>query len=356
MLSIILPTYNEKDSIIRTIESIKKVIPKNQKYEIIVADDNSPDKTWDLVNKTYSKSKNIYSIRRMKNRGLAPAVIEGFENAKGDYLAVMDADGQHDEKILPLMIKAIKKNDLVIGSRFVKGGSVEGWSKKRLAGSKAAAALAKPLLKNKVNDPMSGFFMLTKELFNKVKPKLDGMGYKILLDILFQTKKIKIEEIGFKFRIRDAGESKISSKVIIEYLLMLLKQAYRTNKRLLKFLIVGTSGVLVNLGIYTLLTRLLNSPELLSLAIAIEISIITNFILNNYWTWNHIKSKSSFFTKLLKFNLTSLVGAGINMGIFHLLYSILNMHDIISNLIGIMTATAFNFIINNIWTFKNDKK
>lgn len=234
MLSIVLPTYNEKENIIKTIKKIRKVIPNYQNYEILIMDDNSPDLTWKIVNEYYKKNQNIRAIRRMSNRGLSPAIIEGFSKAKGNIFLVMDADGQHDETIIPKMIESIKNNDLVIGSRFIKGGSVEGWSKFRIFESKFAAMLAKPILNKKIKDPMSGFFMLKKELFNKVKSKLYGKGYKILLDIAFNSDDSKIKEVPFKFKIREIGESKLGAKVIIEYLMMLIKYFLKKCNKCLK--------------------------------------------------------------------------------------------------------------------------
>jgi len=226
-LSIILPTYNEKENIIETITKIQKEIAKTQDYEILVMDDNSPDLTWKIVNEYYKKNQNIKSIRRMTKRGLSPAIIEGFSKAKGNIFLVMDADGQHDEKIIPKMLENIKNNDIVVGSRFIKGGSVEGWSKFRIFESKFAAMLAKPILSKKIKDPMSGFFMLKKDFFEKVKHNLYGKGYKILLDIVFNSNNSKIKEVPFKFKIRKKGESKLGAKVIIEYLIMLIKYFLR---------------------------------------------------------------------------------------------------------------------------------
>jgi len=354
MLSIIIPTYNEKESILKTIEKIIKAIPKNQKYEIIVSDDNSFDKTWEIVKKysIKSKNKNIKTLRRMSNKGLTPAVIDGYKLAKGNYFLVIDADGQHDEKIIPNMLKEIKNNDIVIGSRYIKGGGIKDWSKTRLFISKFASLLAKPILKHKIKDPMSGYFIIKKEVFEKIKYKLNSKGYKILLEIVFNSEKIKIKEIPYTFQKREVGESKLSSKVILEYLQLLIKYGIQRYNLFLKFCIVGLIGTIINEGILYILTSKLNLVYFYSGAIAIETSIITNFLINNYWTWKSRETNQSFFKKLLKYNMVSIIALIINLGVLISFTEILKINYLISNLIGIILATGINFSINNKWTFK----
>lgn len=354
MFSIILPTYNERESILTTISNIKKAIKSKEKYEIIVVDDNSPDKTWQLVDKTFKYDKSVYCIRRINKKGLSSAIIDGFIQAKGEYVFVTDADGQHDETKFDEMFKKIKKNDLVIGTRFRKGGSVAGWSKTRIFTSKFAAMLAKPFLSKEITDPMSGFFGIKKSVFIKYKDKLDGKGYKILLDILFQNKKFKTAEVAYHFKTRQAGESKLSTKVIIEYILMLVKHAIKTNIQFIPFCIVGFSGVLVNTGLLYFLTEKLGIYYLLSSIVAIETSIITNFILNNFWTWRKRKFKNGFLSRFLMFNLVSIIALIINVSVLFVLTESFNIWYIYSNLIGIVSALLVNYIVNDRWTF-NEK-
>lgn len=351
MLSIIIPTYNERETILSTIKSVLKVIPKNTLFEIIIVDDDSPDKTWDLVNKKFSKKNNIYALRRTKSiKGLSPSVINGFNHAKGDYFLVMDADGQHDQTKIPEMLKHIKNNDIVLGSRFVPGGSVKGWSKKRIFISKIAALMAKPLLYSEVSDPMSGFFMIQKKTFDKVKNKINPQGYKIMLDILFALPKATIHEVAYHFGIRKRGESKLGSKVIVNYILMLIKQIIKKYNKFIKFCFVGASGVVINLGLLYILTEFASWYYLVSSAFAIEVSIISNFLLNNWWTWK--KKKKGFISRFFKFNLVSLIALVMNMSILFFFTEIIGLWYILSNLIGIAIATIVNFSLNDRWTFK----
>lgn len=351
MISIVIPTYNEREAIISTIEKIRKVLGKKYEYEIIVTDDDSPDKTWELVAKKYKNVSQVRSIRRLNGKhGLAPSVIEAFEKAKGDAFIVTDADAQHDLTKIPDLIEKSKKADIVIGSRFIPGGSVQGWSKKRIFISKTAALMSRPLLSQKVSDPMSGFFLIKKSLFNKIKNKINPEGYKILLEFLFAAPKAKIAEVAYKFGLREQGESKLGNKVIVEYIKMLIRQGWKKYGKFIRFCIVGGSGVIVNVGLLYLLTEFAGLYYLISSAIAIETSIITNFILNNYWTW---KSKhKGFFGRLVKFNIVSLAALVINMGILFFLTEVAGIWYILSNLIGIAVATIVNFWFNDKWTFK----
>ncbi len=353
MLSIIIPTLNEKDTILTTIKEIKKNI-KGITHEILVIDDNSPDKTWEVVNK--AKIQNTKSIRRLRGKSLSSAVMLGFERAKYKNLLVMDADGQHDPKIIKEMLKEIPKNDFVTGSRFIKGGSVEGWPKKRILMSKTAAMLAKPILNTKVKDPMSGFFMTNKKIFKEVKPRLSGKGYKIFLEMIFEyeqkRKKAKIAEVPYTFRTRKKGESKLGFNVLKAYGLMLLKFAIKKYKKIIKFLIVGLLGVIVNTGILWILTELAGVHYLISGIIATQTAIIHNFLLNNSWTWNGKNKKHSYLKRLISFNTVSLIGLGITVSTLWFLTDIIGIYYIISNLIGIALATTWNFIANDKITFK----
>lgn len=219
IISIVIPTYNEKENIIALLDKICKVC-KDIQFEIIVVDDNSPDKTWELVKKY--KDKRVKLLKREGKLGLASAVIDGFNAAKGDIFVVADADFSHDYDIIPEMIKAVEQgNEFAVGSRFIKGGGIKGWPIKRIIVSKVATLMAKILLKVKVKDPMSGFFAIRKDVFEKVKDKLNPKGYKILLELLARTKSNKVKEIPYVFKDRIKGKSKLSSKIISEYIKMI---------------------------------------------------------------------------------------------------------------------------------------
>jgi len=214
MISIIIPTYNEAGSIRRLLEEIKKSLRKKS-YEVIVVDDNSPDHTADIA-LSLKKTHHVKVIKRKSKLGLSSAVIDGLKIAKGNIIGVMDADFSHPPGLIQRLVQTIEKQDfdLVIGSRKIKGGSVEVWPFHRRLMSRFASALAIPL--TKVKDPMSGFFFFKKEIIKDVK--LKPLGYKILLEILVKGRQKKIKEIPYMFRNRTFGKSKIGSKVYLDYL------------------------------------------------------------------------------------------------------------------------------------------
>jgi len=249
MISIIIPTYNERENLEELFKRISRAL-EDRDFEIIIVDDDSPDKTWEkaeILGKIYP----VRVIRRTKEKGLSSAVIRGFEEANGDIIVVMDADLQHPPEVIPKLIEAIEHGaDISIASRYVKGGKVENWYWWRKIISKGAimvGRVALPKIRN-IKDPVSGFFALKKGVI--AKTDLNSVGFKILLEILIKGQYERVVEIPFTFGLRRAGESKLSQKQIINY----LKHIYRLMRwegeidRLIKFSFVGLSGIFVNEG------------------------------------------------------------------------------------------------------------
>ena len=248
-LSIILPTYNERESLPKAIDIISKNLYeyKNQ-FEIIVVDDDSPDKTYQLVKSISEEKPWVHLIHRVQEKGLSSAIVSGFSSANGGFLVVMDADMQHDAAILPDFLKAFKEsNDIVIGSRRVEGGGIENWSFHRRFTSWVAALLAKLILPVKVKDPMSGYFGLRKEVFETIIPSINPRGFKILLEFLAHSKEYKIKEIGYVFRDRQYGRSKFSTKTVLDYLLAIyeLSMGKIIPIRFVRYVLAGLVGILV---------------------------------------------------------------------------------------------------------------
>ena len=214
MISLVIPTYNEAENIKKLIPQVSRILKKD--YEIVIVDDDSPDKTWKIAQGM--KRYNVRVIRRVKERGLATAVIRGFKEARGDIITVMDADMSHPPKVLAKMASAIKNNDIVIASRYVKGGGLD-MSRRRKNFSKIATLLARPL--TSVKDPMTGFFCFRKEVIKDAG--LKPIGFKILLDVLVKGRYKKVKEVPFYFTKRFSGESKLGSRVIFDYIRHLTK-------------------------------------------------------------------------------------------------------------------------------------
>ncbi|MFH1105682.1 MAG: polyprenol monophosphomannose synthase [Candidatus Aenigmatarchaeota archaeon] len=221
MLSLVIPTYNERENVGKLIERLEKIFKKNRIVsEIIVVDDNSPDGTADAVKIFSRKFKNIRLIQRPGKFGLSSAVIDGFKAARGNVLGVMDADFSHPPEKIPEMFNKINAGvDLVVGSRYAKGGRIENWSALRKITSKGATILAMPL--TRISDPVSGFFMLKKSVI--AGRKLSPTGYKIGLEIIVKGKYKSAKEIPFAFANRKSGKSKLNAKEYANYILHLSK-------------------------------------------------------------------------------------------------------------------------------------
>ena len=353
-LSLIVPTYCESQNIATLIERVHQSL-SGYSYELVVVDDNSPDGTSEIAN-SLSQQYPVRVITRRNERGLASAVVEGFKQARGEILGVIDADLQHPPEVVPELLENVRSGaDVVIASRYVEGGGSEGWSASRKIISKGSKLLAQVLLPSArgIKDPLSGFFLLRREVIDGVE--LSPTGYKILLEVLVKGRASEIAEVPYIFRVRERGTSNLTGGEGIRY----LKHLYRLEGlhgliRFIKFCLVGLSGVLVNEGLLWLLTENFELYYLLSAAIAVETAIITNFILNDIWTFRDRRTpgNKSLLGRGLKFNLVSLGGLGINIAILWTFTEVVGINYLISNLIGIAGATLWNFTINTLWTWR----
>ncbi len=324
-------------------------------YELIVVDDNSPDGTSEIAN-GLSKQYPVRVITRIDERGLASAVVEGFKQARGGILGVIDADLQHPPEIVPELLKKVRGGaEVVIASRYVEGGGSEGWSVRRKIVSKGSKLLAQLLLPSirGIKDPLSGFFLLRREVIDGVE--LSPTGYKILLEVLVKGKASKRAEVPYVFRVRERGKSNLSGGEGINYLKHLYCLARLGGPiRFIKFCLVGASGTLVYLGLLTLFTEVLGLFYIISAAISYETSIITNFVLNDIWTFRDRRSPGmgKYLYRGLKFNLVSLVGLGIHMAILWFFTEVVGLFYLLSAIFAIAGAMLWNFFINTLWTWR----
>ncbi|MEI8191310.1 MAG: polyprenol monophosphomannose synthase [candidate division NC10 bacterium] len=228
LLSVVIPTYNEAANIAVLIERLSAAL-RGVPHEIIVADDDSPDRTWEIVEGISAARPEVRLLRRRRDRGLYPAVAEAFASSSGRWLAVMDADLQHDERILPAMLETMRQGrDLVVGSRHAAGGGIEDWNIFRRLLSRIGNSLVAVLLGMSVRDPLSGFFMIDRQAYERIAPKLRPRGFKILMDILgLLGADARVSEIGYVFKPRRAGASKLGAKVAFEFMLALWETAAR---------------------------------------------------------------------------------------------------------------------------------
>jgi len=362
MLSLILPTFNEAENLpvlLPKIEDALIDIP----HEVIIVDDDSPDETWRVAQELSAHRSDVHVIRRIGRRGLSSAVVEGFLAAKGGILAVMDADLQHDLALLPQLYRTVQSGvNIAIGSRYIEGGSVGEWDERRYALSRIATNLARRLCKVEVRDPMSGFFALDRRTFEATLPRLNPKGFKILLDFLVHVPKgTTAKEIPFTFGTRIHGESKLSRRVQIEFLEYLYDVTFGKYIPLtfVKYCIVGTLGIVVHVSMYELLSSIFRDASGLSLygfslsvIGAIETAIIFNFLLNNVWTFAHIKLKGfKMLQGFITFNLACAVGALANYATSAFLFS-QGITDLLAVILGAFVGVFWNYTINRLMTWR----
>jgi dolichol-phosphate mannosyltransferase len=341
-ISIILPTYNEAENIKRIVREIIKVCEKNFKnFEILVVDDNSPDGTAKEAKKIKNEKVKVF-VRN--ERGLATAIKFGIEKAKYNIVCVMDADGQHPPKYIPLLYKKLVKSnaDIVIASRFLRESKTY-YSKIRKIMSLLGNFFISILFpKIKSSDPLSGFFILKKSSINL--KKINGIGFKFLLELLAKQE-LKIEEIPFEFKKRERGKSKLNFKEILNFISLLFHLLKETKeiKRIILFSIIGLSGVFINELFLWLLSFLINYK--ISSIIAIESSIIWNFFLNDFLTFKDLKGEK-FIKRFIKVHVARFFGIVINWVFLVILTEFFGVHFLISNLIGIFIGTIVNYVLN----------
>ncbi len=331
MISVIFPTYNESKNLPLLLPAVEKAMA-GLEYEVIVVDDNSPDRTWEVARSIGEKDPHVRVIRRVGRRGLSSAVIEGFLAARGDTLVVADADGQHELSLIPALAEAARRNGgIAVGSRYVEGGSVGQWDERRHALSRLATRLAIRLCKVRASDPMSGFFALKREVFEEALPRLNPKGFKILLDLLVHVPAgTAVDEMPFKFGLRTHGESKLSRRVQIEFLEYLydVTAGRFVPLTFVQYGIVGTMGVVVNLVVYYLAEAAfppVAEPRVLGLTLpflaGVEAAILFNFLLNNALTFAHVRLRGMrALLGFLGFTVLCLLGAIANYAVASFLY------------------------------------
>ncbi len=288
LVSVIVPTYNEAENVPILIRRIEQALA-DVDYEVIVVDDDSPDLTWQIADELATAQPRLSVIRRTDARGLSSAVMAGFAQAKGRTLAVLDADLQHDERILPDLVSAIVDDgaEIAVGSREAPGGSYGEFGPWRRTVSWGGAQLARLMLRTPVNDPMSGFFAVDRARYEQVADDVNPKGFKILLEFLATGPTPKVTEVGFKFGQRLHGATKLTGSVVVTYLMALLELAGGrfVTARFSAYAIVGLSGVLVRAtallgfsvaGVTTPVTWWLG----------IEVAVVWNYWWNNRFTFN----------------------------------------------------------------------
>lgn len=354
-LTVVVPTYNEIDNVSLLVERLAAALSEIE-WEVIFVDDDSPDGTALRVRQLAAENPRVRCLQRIGRRGLSTAVIEGMLASSARYLAVIDADLQHDETLLPQMLAALKTEDLdiVIGSRYVAGATIGNWGKTRASISTAGTYLAKFVVPAPLADPLSGFFMLRRGALEATVHRLSGQGFKILLDLFASTPTpYRFRELPYVFRDRLHGQSKLDSAVASEYLLFFVDKLVGRwiPIRFVSFATIGMSGVFVHLLV--LRVALIYLSFSFSQSIATFCAMTSNFILNNTLTYRDQRLRGwKLVLGLLSFYAICGVGAVANVGIasaaFREHYSWW-----LSGIAGAIVGVVWNYAVTSIFTWRS---
>ena len=348
-LSIVVPTFNERANIPILIERLSRLLTSCE-WEVVFVDDNSPDGTAAAARAIGETDSRVRCIRRIGRRGLAGACLEGMLASQARYVAVMDADLQHDEGLLVPMLDVLRagRADVVVASRYLDGGSSAGLSKQRSRVSRGSNAIVRLLLGIELTDPMSGHFMIRREAVEAIAPALSSQGFKILLDILATARgKLRTVELPSTFRERQHGESKLNSKIALDFAALLTAKVTNdaVSARFLLFCLVGFTGIGIHLSI---LSALLATDLSFSAAQAFATvgAIAWNFVLNNLFTYRDQRLTGwHFVTGLIRFQAICAIGAISNVGIATWIYDYDEVWWI-AGLGGAIIGTVWNFAVS----------
>jgi dolichol-phosphate mannosyltransferase len=346
-LSVIVPTLDEADNIVVLLQRIAAAL-EGEAWEVVVVDDDSRDGTAERVQARAAIDPRVRCLQRRGRSGLSSACLDGMAQVRGRFVAVIDADLQHDETLLPTMLARLREGDadLVVASRYVSGGSVGTWGRARCAVSRGATALTRRVLDAGLTDPMSGFFMIRAECVLLARPRLSGAGFKLLLDLLASSPvPLRAVELPYRFACRGAGRSKLGLRVAWHFLAMLATKAVSRGgvRRFVAFGVVGAIGVLVHLSMLAMAQRALGVPFAAAHTLAALVSMVGNFALNNAFTFRDRRLHGrAFFSGLVQFSSLCAVGLLANIAVAATVHAV-QPHRIVAALAGILAGAAWNF-------------
>jgi dolichol-phosphate mannosyltransferase len=349
-LTVVVPCYNERANIAPMVTALDAALT-GIAWEVVFVDDDSPDGTAAEARRLAQTDPRVRCLRRIGRRGLSSAVIEGALSSSAAYVAVIDGDLQHDETRLPPMLQAVREGaDMAIGSRHVAGGDSAGLSSPlRVKLSETGISWAQKFTHTRITDPMSGFFLTRRELFEQLARRLNGQGFKILLDLVMASPTpLKVAEIPYKFRPRQAGESKLDILVMLQFAGMLLDRLLggMVPLRFIAFALVGALGVLVNLVVLEL-ARGAGLGFSAAQTIGTIAAMAANFQLNNQLTYraNRLKGARAW-RGLMLFMLVCGLGAIANIGIANTLYAE-NGHGLAAGTAGAVVGVVWNYAVSS---------
>lgn len=356
-LSIIVPTFNEVANVDPLLNRLASAL-RDINWQVVFVDDDSPDGTSELLAKRCRTNPRVRTLRRIGRRGLSSAITEGILSTSSPYVAVIDGDMQHDEKILGDMLHVLRSEDadLVIGSRYVAEGGVGDWDRKRRNISRFATLMAQMVVKADLADPMSGFFMIRRSAFDGAVYGLSNQGYKILLDIIASSPQpLRIRELPYIFRTRQHGESKLDALVALEYIALLLDKLIGkwVPVRFVIFAAIGAMGVLVHMAVLAGLYLSGLFPFAISQGVATVTAMVFNFFLNNVLTYRdrRLRGTIPILRGLASFCAVCAVGAVGNVGVANVLF-VDHYSWWLAAFAGIAVGVVWNYCLSSIFTWR----
>jgi dolichol-phosphate mannosyltransferase len=360
-LVVVVPTLNEFGNVAPLIDRLDQVLA-GIAWEVIFVDDDSIDRTREAIHEIARRDTRVRSLHRIGRRGLASACIEGALASSAPFIAVIDADLQHDESLLPEMLRALKSEplDIVIGSRYVEGGGFGGLSAGRVRISGLATRLGRRILKADIADPMSGFFMIRREAFDRAVRNLSGIGFKILVDLFASSPEpLRFKELAYVFRARTYGDSKLDTLVAWEYVMLVGDKlvGHIIPVRFLSFALVGGIGLVVHLAILGGSLRIIGLPFEMSQAAATLIAMVCNFSLNNILTYRDLRLRGwGFLRGLLSFFLVCAAGAVANVGVGTVLFDQMSLPWWAAGVAGAVVGAVWNYAVSGVFTWRRRAK
>lgn len=356
VLAIVVPTYCERDNVgelVRRLDIALVGLP----WEVVFVDDDSPDGTADAVREIGRRDPRVRCLQRIGRRGLSSACVEGALATSADLVAVMDADLQHDETILPGMVRAVLEQgaDIAVGSRYVSGGGIGAWDEGRARISRVATRLCRVVVPEGLADPMSGFFMVRRDVFMDSVRGLSSLGFKILVDLFASSSRpLSFVEVPYQFRERHAGESKLDGRVAWDFGMLLLDKLIGrwVPVRFLSFALIGGFGVLVHMAVLTPVYGAGLLGFAASQALASAVAMVFNFFLNNALTYRDSKLRGAALLRgLMVFMLVCGLGAIANVGVAEWLFAEQRQGWFLSALAGILIGAVWNYTTSAFYTW-----
>jgi dolichol-phosphate mannosyltransferase len=355
-LSVIVPTFNERENISELIARLVACLG-DRSWEVVFVDDDSPDGTAGLVHEYAAADNRVRCLQRIGRRGLSSACIEGMLATTAPYLAVIDADLQHDERLLPQMLEVLKQGDadIVVGSRYAPGGDIGEWNARRARMSRLAVRLSRVLVPADLTDPMSGFFMMRRSVLDGSVHKLSAIGFKILADVFASfPPPLRFKELPYRFGVRLAGESKLDSLTAWDYIMLLLDKliGHWIPIRFLAFSIVGAMGVAVHFAALTLVFQGLHRSFVVGQAAATFSAMTFNYAVNNVLTYRDMRLRGlRWIGGWASFVLACSIGGVANLGVASTVFS-LGRGWFPAAVAGILVGAVWNYAVTTIFTWK----